>query len=157
MTSLFGLLSKLARCASGSAIVEATIVIPIAISLMAGGVDFGMAFYADATIGKSVRDAARYLGSLPPNVTCSAWAVSKAQNLAIYGNVAGDGSELISGWTRNGGADNHVTVTVDDCSNPSTVTVSARAPYTTLMLGAILPSVGTLTLSAQHVEQVVSD
>ena len=45
--------------------VETTIYMPIVISLMVGGVDFGMAFSAHATVGKSVRDAARYLGSLP--------------------------------------------------------------------------------------------
>ena len=42
-----------------------TIVVPVAISLMAGGVDFGLAFTTQATGSKSVRDAARYLGSLP--------------------------------------------------------------------------------------------
>jgi Flp pilus assembly protein TadG len=154
MTSLAAFLSRLVRCSSGSALVEATIVIPIVISLMVGGVDFGLAFYANATVGKSVRDAARYLGSLPSGATCNSWAIMNAKNLAVYGKltpVLGDPA-LISGWLPNGGANNNVTV---NCS--STIVVSARAPYTTLMLGAVLPSIGTLILSAKHEEQSVGD
>src|SRR5262245_12448449 len=110
MTSFVEFLCRLARCSSGSAVVEATIYIPIVISLMIGGVDFGMAFYADATVGKSVRDAARYLASLPipptsaARVGCSTWAITKAQNLAVFGNLSGTGSPLITGWQANGGA-----------------------------------------------------
>ena len=87
MTSLGEFLSRLVRCSSGSALVEATLYMPIAISLMVGGVDFGMAFSAHATVGKSVRDAARYLGSLPTwptPVACSTdWAITNAKNLAV--------------------------------------------------------------------------
>ena len=52
MRSLFKLLARVARCTSGSALVEMTIVVPVAISLMAGGVDFGMAFATLATGSK---------------------------------------------------------------------------------------------------------
>jgi Flp pilus assembly protein TadG len=152
MTSLLEFLSRLARCSSGSALVEATITIPIIISLMAGGVDFGMAFSAHATVGKSVRNAARYLGSLPPSVACSNWAVANAKHLAVYGKVnyvVGD-SPLITGWQTDGGTNNNVSV---DCSMPSVIVVSAKVPYNTLMLAAVLPGVGTLTLSTQHEEQ----
>jgi Flp pilus assembly protein TadG len=155
MTSLVELLSRLARCSSGSVLVEATIYMPIAISLMVGGVDFGMAFSAQATVEKSVRDAARFLASLPiPPISatrlgCSTWAIAKAKNLAVYGNLSGTGPALISGWQTGGGANNQVNV---DCSNADKILVSAKAPYTTLMLGAVLPGVGTFTLSAQHEE-----
>jgi hypothetical protein len=154
MTSLVEFLSRLVRCSSGSALVEATITIPIIISLMVGGVDFGMAFSAHATVGKSVRNAARYLGGFPPSVACSNWAVANAKNLAVYGKVsyvAGD-SPLITGWQTDGGTDNNVSV---DCSTPSVIVVSAKAPYNTLMLAAVLPGVGILTLSAQHEEQSI--
>lgn len=154
MISLVEFLSRLARCSSGSALVEATITIPIIISLMVGGVDFGMAFSAHATMGKSVRDAARYLGSLPPSVACSNWAIANAKNLAVYGKVryvAGD-SPLITGWQTDGGTKNNVSV---DCSTPSVIVVSATVPYNTLMLAAVLPAIGTLTLSTQHEEQSI--
>src|SRR5262245_25863739 len=101
MTSLGEFLSRLVRCSSGSALVEATIYMPIAISLMVGGVDFGTGFPARATIGKSVRYASRFLGSLPTwptPVACNGWAIANAKNLAVFGNMAGTGSPLIPGW-----------------------------------------------------------
>ena len=42
-----------------------TLVVPLAVALMVGAVDFGMGFSAQATLGKSVRDAARYVAGLP--------------------------------------------------------------------------------------------
>jgi Flp pilus assembly protein TadG len=154
MTSLLEALTRLARCSSGNALVETTIILPIMISLMAGGVDFGMAFSAHATVGKSVRDAARYLGSLPATAACSTWAIANAKNLAVYGKLSAgpDDSALISGWQTDGETDNNVSV---DCSTPSVIIVSAKAPYRTLMLGAVLPRIGTITLSAQHEEQSI--
>jgi Flp pilus assembly protein TadG len=170
MTSLVEFLSRLTRCSSGSTLVEATIYMPIAISLMVGGADFGMAFSADATVGKSVRDAGRYLGSLstlPPTapsvarIACESWAITKAKHLAVYGTLDPVDGEtaLITGWLTDGGANNNVTVSFDpaDCSTPPTIIVSAMAPYTTLMLGAVLPGIGTLTLSAHHEEQPVGE
>ena len=141
--------------------VETAIIMPIVISLMVGGVDFGMAFSAHATVGKSVRDAARYLGSLPTTAACSTWAIANAKNLAVYGKLnpvvsdpplTTDDRPLISGWQTDGGTNNNVSV---DCSNPSIIIVSAKAPYNTLMLGAVLPGIGTITLSAQHEEQSI--
>jgi Flp pilus assembly protein TadG len=154
MTSFVKYLSRLARCSSGSAMVETAITLPLMISLMVGGVDFGMAFSAHATVGKSVRNAARYLGSLPTTAACSTWAIANAKNLAVFGKLspgAGD-NVLISGWQTDGGTKNNVSV---DCSNPPVIVVSAKVPYSTLMLGAILPGIGTITLSAQHEEQSI--
>ena len=160
MTSLGEFLSRLVRCSSGSAMVEATLYMPIAISLMVGGVDFGMAFSAHATVGKSVRDAARFLGSLPTTPTAVAciggptgWAATKAKHLAVYGTldvVAGE-TPLIPGWSTT-----NVTVAFNptDCSSPDfRITVSATATYSPLILGAV-PGIGTtFTLSTQHVQE----
>ena len=135
---------------------EATIYMPIAISLMVGGVDFGMALSVHATVGKSVRDAGRYLGSLPTwptPVACTLWAQTRAQHLAVYGTldtVPGE-TPLIPGWRTT---DVTISFQPADCSNPNyIITVSATARYTTLMLGAVLPGVGTFTLSAQHLQE----
>jgi Flp pilus assembly protein TadG len=154
MTSLVESLFRLARASSGSALVETAVILPIMISLMVGGVDFGMAFSAHATVGKSVRDAARYLGSLPTTAACSTWAIANAKNLAVFGKLdpSPDDSPLISGWQADGGTGNNVSV---DCSMPSVIIVLAEAPYRTLMLGAVLPKIGTITLSAQHEEQSI--
>jgi hypothetical protein len=165
MIPLVEFLSRLARCAFGSALVEATIYVPIAISLMVGGVDFGRAFFADATVGKSVRDAARYLASLPipptnpTRVGCSTWAIKNAKYLAVYGKVSpNDGDPaLISGWMANftSGITVPDTKVKVDCSDASKILVRAHASYIPLMLGAVLPGIGTLSLSAQHEEQAV--
>src|SRR5215468_10877208 len=114
MTSLVESLFRRARASSGSALVETAVILPIMISLMVGGVDFGMAFSAHATVGKSVRDAARYLGSLPPwptPVACNNWAQTNAKNLAVYGNLAGTGSPLIPGWSTG-----NVSISFTDCT-----------------------------------------
>jgi hypothetical protein len=138
------------------------IITPIAISLMVGVVDFGMALSTQATGEKSVRDAARYLASLPANVVCSTQALTNAQNLAVYGNQTGLGLPLIAGWSAYGGPNNYVDVTFLDpnaqfqatgCNtSPSVIQVQAKFQYQSIMLSAILPNLGTLTLSAQHEE-----
>src|SRR5438132_4415015 len=124
MKSLVKFLIQVARCSSGSALVESTLVMPIAISLLFGGLDFGWGFTTWATGQKSVRDASRYLGNLPGSIVsttgtpptwsgCPSWAVTNAKNLAVYGNIAGSGSALVTGWQVSGGSNNNVSV---DCS-----------------------------------------
>jgi Flp pilus assembly protein TadG len=145
MRTLFKLLLQLARCSSGNALVEMTIVVPVAISLTAGGVDFGMALTTQATAGKSVRDAARYLGNLRAS-ECNG-QIANAQNIAVYGNLNGTGNALVPNWNANGGPNNNVNIT---CG--STVVVSAKIPYDSIILASFLPISSTLTLSTQHEE-----
>src|SRR3974377_721518 len=119
MRSLFKFPLRLARCSSGSSLVEMTIILPVAISLMAGGVDFGWWVSTQATGSKSVRDAARYLATLPTSISvCSnAQAVTNAQSLAVYGKLGGvDGTDtpLVPGWQMNGGTNNNVTISCSD-------------------------------------------
>ena len=139
---------RLARCSSGSALVEMTLVVPVAISLMVGGVDFGLALSAQATAAKSVRDAARYLGSLRAG-ECTG-QIASAQNLAVYGNLAGTGNPLVPNWNATGGTNNNVNVT---CA--STIIVSAKIPYTSIINAPFLPIESTYTLSTQHEEPQV--
>ena len=73
MTALLRLFGQLARCSSGTATLEAAIVLPVAIALMAGGMDFGRAFWASATADKSMRDAARYLARVQPGAALCGW------------------------------------------------------------------------------------
>jgi Flp pilus assembly protein TadG len=158
MKPLFEFFLRLAHCSSGSALLEMTIVVPVAISLMAGSVDFGLALSAQTTLSKSVRDAARYMASLPTSrvdptgnplaVYCSSWAIAKAKNLVVYGNFSTAGKTLIPDWTTNGG-----TVSID-CSTPVT-TVKAQVPYKSIILATFLPIASTFTLSAQHGEAQV--
>src|SRR5437870_6846227 len=77
MTSLFDLSLRLVHCTSGSAIMEGALVIPVAISLMAGGVEFGRIYSTASTADKSMRSAARYLARLPRDAVCG-WGITKA-------------------------------------------------------------------------------
>ena len=158
MIALSKFLLRFARCASGSALLEATIVIPLAISLMVGGVDFGLALNTQATGSKAVRDAARYLASVPRDYVCT-WGRTNAQNLAVYGKLSPAQTDLplVTGWTMNGGSNNFVNLgSATDCADPAAITViqlEARIPYSSIMLSAILPGVAVLTLAANHEER----
>jgi Flp pilus assembly protein TadG len=150
MKAVFKFLLRFARCSSGNALVEMTIILPVAISLFAGGVDFGMALSTWATGSKSVHDAARYLASLPATAVCggTAWGVSNAKNLAVYGTLTagGSGTELISGWSTS---NVQVTYTSGCTSSPLqafNITVTAAIPYTSIIVA------GTYTMHATHQE-----
>ena len=148
MRSLFKSLLRLARCSSGNALVEMTIVVPVAISLMVGGVDFGLALSTQATAAKSVRNAARYMGSQRAG-DCTA-QIASAQNLAVYGNLAGTGNPLVPNWNASGGTNNNVNITC----GPSII-VSAKIPYTSIIGATFLPIGSTYTLGTQHEEPQV--
>jgi Flp pilus assembly protein TadG len=140
-------LARLARCSSGSALVEMTVVVPVAIALMVGVVDFGMVFSARATLGKSVRDAARYVAGLPTSACSTSstfWANVYAQGLVT--NVLPSATP---------------TVTCSPCPSPLTgsncVTASATLSYNSTILGPVIPGYlpalpSTFNLSAQHQE-----
>jgi Flp pilus assembly protein TadG len=135
MRSLFKPLARLAQCSSGTALVEMTIIVPLAIALMAGVVDFGMAFSSQATLGKSVRDAARYLAGLPASAYCQTWATDYAKSFVT--NVLPTAVPSV------------------DCST-SVIDVTATFPYNSIILtGAMqgfFPAFGNFTLFAQHQE-----
>ena len=137
---------------------EATIVMPMVISLLCGGVDFGMLMSTQATLKKSVRDGARYLASVPPTAVCT-WGLKNAQNLAVFGKinpVAGIDAPLITGWTANGSPNNNVQLGPDtNCANPMIIQLQANAPFNSIFLSTILPSVNKWTLSAEHEERYV--
>ena len=143
MRSPFEMLARLARCSSGTALAEMTIVVPVAIALMVGAVDFGMAFSSQATLGKSVRDAARYLAGLPTSAYCQTWAVNYAKGLVTAGAT--------------------VSVTCPASCPPSApansncVIVAATYTYSSIILTSTMAGYfpafpSTFTLSAQHQE-----
>ena len=137
MKSLCRLMVQLARCTSGSALVEMTIILPIMVALMGGAVDFGMAYSTQATLGKSARDAARYLAGLPSNAYCQSWAVGNAKSLV---------KAIIPSATVN------VTFNPSSCPGvPSAViTVQVQDDYDSVILSTFLPT--KFVLVAQHEE-----
>ena len=155
MRSLFRLLQRLGRCTSGSATLEGVIVLPVAISLMAGGIEFGRVLSAYATADKAMRDAARYLARVPEASICG-WGLLNAQDLAVYGKLSPSGDPpLIPGWVPG-----NVTLQSPSCGGgfvaPVIIELRAAVPYTVLMLSAVgLPN--TVTLSVRHQERHIGE
>jgi hypothetical protein len=166
MRFLRNILLPLARCTSGTATLEAAVILPVAISLMAGGIEFGRIYSVASTADKSMRDAARYLarvcdstnfiGPCPSAAAVCGWGLTNAKNLAVYGNLAGTGNPLIAGW-----ATSDVTLLQPtDCSSlPTIIQLKATVPFTAIMLSAatsVLSGVGlsnSITWNVQHEER----
>jgi hypothetical protein len=152
MTSLLNLLLRLARCTSGTAALEGALVMPVAIALMAGGVEFGRVYSAASTADKSMRDGARYLARVPQGAICG-WGLTNAKNLAVYGKLtvgAGD-QPLITGWSTS----NVTLQQPSDCAalpDPTIIQLNATVPFTAIMLSAVGLS-NTVTLNVQHEER----
>jgi Flp pilus assembly protein TadG len=155
---------ELARCTSGSAVLEGALVVPVAITLMAGGVEFGRIFSAYGTANKSMRDAARYLARVPDkdsggNATTAnicGWGLTNAKNLAMYGklnaNPATD-TPLIPGWTDP----NSITLQSPSCGTPSDIIdLRAAVPYSGFMFSVVGLS-NTWTLSVKHQERSIGE
>jgi Flp pilus assembly protein TadG len=154
----------------GAAILELAVVVPFILSLAFGAFEFGNAIYNYHLMSVGVRDAARYLSGVDKNDSTN---VTKAQNIAVYGNVGGTGSKRLASWAWNPG---DVTVayecydndqSVAGCSpnttNPgnkiyrggdsiTVVTVSTSITYQDLGLLSFL-GVGPITMSTSHEER----
>jgi Flp pilus assembly protein TadG len=166
MMSLLGLLRELVRCNSGTAALEGAIIVPVAISLMAGGVEFGQLFSTYGTAAKSMRDATRYLARVPQAHICDNWALNNALNLAVYGTLTNTDQPLIPNWTptnistSNARIQSSLTLVSPSCppDNSSFITIELRAavPYTGFMFGAIGLS-NTWTLNVKHQERSIGE
>lgn len=155
MIPLLSLLLRLARCSSGTASLESIIILPVAISLMAGGVEFGRIYTTASTADKSMRSAARYLARVPSTGTAICdWGLTNAKNLAVYGNLAGTGSPLIPGWST-------ANVTLQQPSScpatsPIIIQLQASVPFTAVMLSAI-GLANSFTFHVQHEERSIGE
>lgn len=88
----------------GSALIEATILTPLLVTLMFGVFEFSWYFQKQQLVESGIRDAARYLArtapdSSPPTNPCSNAAfVANAQNIAVTGVTSG-GTARVPSWT----------------------------------------------------------
>jgi len=167
-----GLLRQLACCISGAAALEAALVVPVVIALMAGGVEFGRLFSTYGTAAKSVRDATRYLARVPSASICDTWALNNAKSLAVYGTFdSKDAPPLIPGWTPENVCTNLnpcpsmtdgglLTLVSPNCpvttSSFITIEFSAAVPYTGLMFGVIGLS-NAWTINVRHQERSIGE
>jgi Flp pilus assembly protein TadG len=133
------MLRTLIRDERGHALLEGTMIIPLAIFVMAGIISFASMYLDLGTAQKSLREATRYLARLPSSQVCS-WGLGKAQGIAVNGTTT-------VGWSA-------ASITMDPpCPNPSTSVVHLHAEftYTPLMFGALqLPTSFTVTLDHEE-------
>ena len=160
-------LRELARCTSGSAVLEGALVVPVAIVLMAGGVEFGRLFSAYGTANKSMRDAARYLARVPDKdsggtltiANICGWGLDNAKNLAMYGKMnptTGVDQPVIPGWTDP----TTITLQSPNCgaapAEPIIIDLRAAVPYSGFMFTVVGLS-NTWTLSVKHQERSIGE
>lgn len=84
------------RRQAGVALVEFALILPFLLLLSITAVELGRAIWQYELLTKSVRDAARYLSLQTPG---DAIRMTRARNLAVYGNISGTGSPLVIGLT----------------------------------------------------------
>jgi Flp pilus assembly protein TadG len=146
-------LRRLFGCESGTASIETIIVLPIALSLMAGGVEFGQIWSEYGTIAKSVRDSTRYLARLKYDAICD-WGLTNAKNMAVYGSINGT-TPVISNFSTN-----DVTLVTPDCgaapAGGYSVEMRASVSYTGTML-SVIGLDNTFTITVTHEEPHVGD
>lgn len=125
--------------ARGSAIVEFAIAVPILALIFMAGVEFGRAFYVYNILTKSVRNAARYVSDKPIAVSGAIdnSILTKAKNIAVFGNATGTGNPILSGYTTS-----QVNIPAGTVVSASKiyVTVTANYPYLSLFQ-MVLPDV----------------
>lgn len=126
------------RRARGVAAVEFVIAAPFLLLLLVAGAEIGRAFVQYQTLSYAVRHSARYASENSINgttgvVSLSAQTVTRAQNLAVYGNILGTGTPKLPGYQVS-------QVQVVDAGGDN-VRVTATYPYQP-MVGPVLPRFG---------------
>ena len=92
------------RDAEGSVLVEATVLMPMLVTLMLGLFEFSWYFHKQQLVESGVRDAARYLarvapeGTNPCTLTTPVDFAARARNIAVTGLATG-GTARVPGWT----------------------------------------------------------
>jgi hypothetical protein len=121
------------RCCSGAAVIEAALVLPIALLLMAGSMEFGRALLGYLTVEKTVRGATRYLARVPA-AGVESWGLTNARNLVLTGSLDGTGDYLLPHWTD---LDSVILAHVPTSADPK-VSLEATVPFRF----ELLPNVG---------------
>jgi Flp pilus assembly protein TadG len=119
----------------GLAMVEFAISLPFLLLMFAGVGEFGIMFYTQTTLNTSVNDAARFLASDAIEgsgfIVITPQARTRAANLAVYGNIRGDGQPLINGFDTS-------MVTID-CAYGSTVVATGTQCTNSVAVSSVTP------------------
>jgi Flp pilus assembly protein TadG len=111
-------LNNLAKRESGVAAVEMALIMPFAILLVVGIIEFGRVIEQTNAVEKGLASAAMFVARASYPLTAA--ETTSAENLAKYGNKAGTGGYLVSGWGEAG---------ADLSMTPRSVTVGTNTVY----------------------------
>ena len=144
----------------GTATLELAIILPFLFSLAFGIFEFGNIIYKRHLISVGVRDAARYIASVPFDGTTQATVEAAAKNIATNGITSG-GTARVVGWIPANVSVSYTDITNDDGSGNKiyrggasikVVTVSTTFAYQNIgFLGYL--GLGAITLSPSHEER----
>jgi Flp pilus assembly protein TadG len=115
------------RNETGAVAVEVTVAIPFLVFLTAGIVEYGRMMYATQLMQAGVRDAARYLASLPglPGASSASRdaAETRARRLAVTGSITG-GPTRVAGWSADAAG---LGIAYEAVANPRDAATGLRA------------------------------
>jgi adhesin HecA-like repeat protein len=150
---------SLRRNSEGSAVVEATVLVPVLFTLTFGVYEFSWVFYTHQLVSAGVRDAARYAAKA--SNPCDSTIVTDAKNLATTGQISSGGTARVMGWSADS-----VSVSCGSVDNSAgtyrggaTITiVTATTSFTDSSLG-FFPYLGLTapTISVTHSERAIMD
>jgi adhesin HecA-like repeat protein len=147
------------RNREGSALVEATVVVPVLFTLTFGVYEFSWVFYTHQLVSAGVRDAARYAAKAPN--PCDSTIETDAKNLATTGQISSGGTARVHGWSA--GSVSVSCTSVDNSAGTyrggSTITiVHVTTSFTDNSLG-FFPYLGLTvpTISVGHSERAIMD
>jgi Flp pilus assembly protein TadG len=143
----------------GSALVEATIVVPFLFILIFGAFEFSWLFYTHQKVSTGVRDAARYAAR--SDAPCGSATITDAQNLATTGQITAAGDPRVSGWTA--GNVNVACASVDNSDhayrgNTTITIVTASTNFADNSLGFFsFLGLTVPTIAISHSERAIRD
>lgn len=163
------------RAVGGSAGAEFALLLPLLTVLLFGGIEIGRLLHDYHVVRESVRDAGRYLSRV--EAVCSsassasfsdgpfytaAQHESRAQNLALRGDVNSSAPYLLGYWTDPNSVDIAIDCSIDNSADPKPyqgiyanrnfvplVVVTATVPFT-FLFGQLVTSSGTIDLILSH-------
>lgn len=157
-----------ASAVRGTAALEFAFLLPVLIILLAGGFEFGRAFWHHHLVNKGVRDATRYLTRVPDPM--AAQFTDVAENLVLRGSMDSSAPMLLPEWESDPNlVDINVGVKTYDNSagtfrgpdggiaDIDVVQVTAEVVYPGIGLLALVGFPDGITFFAQHEERYLGE
>lgn len=127
------------RLEQGLAAVELAILMPVFLMLMLATAELGRACYEFNTLTKAVREGGRYLSARALNgagvVALTAQEQTTARRIVVFGNPAGAGAPLLTGFKVG-----DVAITTVSSTGGTHVVVTATYDYEPMF--AVIPTFG---------------